>query len=729
MGDQITILARSEQVHPFLQTVEEFADSEKYCLGFLTRGAIREQASRGRLWVAHQSDVGCAGYLLFGGKFPRLKVVQLFVHPEMRGHQIGSKLITHLEEYGERNSFLGISARVAADLDANEFWRKTGFRIMRQEPGGRSTNRTINVLFRPLKTATLFPTEVPTLEQGIAGLGIRPRPLISYPTYVADLNVFFDVLKSREKYDEACYLFRAALNHEIRIYVTPEFVNELKRHTTPGQRDPVLEFSEKLPKLGAMSTADLQALTTSLRGIVFPGKTLWENSGERAASDLVHLAYCIHHHARCFITRDSAILQAGGELQERYGLEVLTPTDIRETYEAAEVEPNEISASSVEQPVSIRNFDERQREDVESFLLALGLDPRTMQDAWPPESLELGKRRLVARIGARTAGVSSWDHPNLCGRVSIELHVDEQLPGHETVIDHVLETVLRDAKPFTARLISLHSAVEQVETCDTARKRGFIEAKESPAAGLRTFWKFAYNGVITTQNWSDFANDFHRLTDLNLPARMPGAREFENTGIVVDDKLGEKQHVLPLFEFESFVSPALVLCAGRTGIIQPIQKRFADDLLTRAGAQKSLLPFSEAYLRIEKAYFRSPSRSAMFRRGTPVVFYVSGSGGGPQHVIGFARVTYSEVLHKDAIDVALVRQGVLPPKMIKERTIKDKVHVFTFDNFNRFTRFVPYDYLRMKAMISGANLVGPEPLPHEQLVTLCTEGFRSERTA
>ena len=54
-------------------------------------------------------------------------------------------LIESLKEYAKKNNYHTILARVAADLPANKFWDKMNFRIFRQEPGGRTTGRLINI--------------------------------------------------------------------------------------------------------------------------------------------------------------------------------------------------------------------------------------------------------------------------------------------------------------------------------------------------------------------------------------------------------------------------------------------------------------------------------------------------------------------------------------------------------------------------------------------------------
>src|SRR4030042_1708346 len=108
------ILSSPAQVEIYVDLVIDLADANKKALGFLQKAVFREQANRGRLWIAvsSQSDE-CLGYLLFGGRDPTLKVFQLYVKKTHRKLGVGKKLIASLVTWGEKYNYLTISARVA----------------------------------------------------------------------------------------------------------------------------------------------------------------------------------------------------------------------------------------------------------------------------------------------------------------------------------------------------------------------------------------------------------------------------------------------------------------------------------------------------------------------------------------------------------------------------------------------------------------------------------------
>ena len=120
-----------------IKTIQKFADSNKKSFGFLPKSAFVEQASNGRLWVAADIEKKkCLGYLMFGGRFPTLKIFQLFVSKNFRKQQIGTELLSEFEAYAEKNNFLSVYARVAADLASNKFWDKSGYALIKQVKGG-----------------------------------------------------------------------------------------------------------------------------------------------------------------------------------------------------------------------------------------------------------------------------------------------------------------------------------------------------------------------------------------------------------------------------------------------------------------------------------------------------------------------------------------------------------------------------------------------------------------
>ena len=735
-GKKVKILKTFEQVSPYLEQVLSFADTNKSALGFLPNTTFNEQAFRRRLWIAacEQSDE-FLGYLLFGGRFPSIKIFQIFTCPKTRRKGVASTLVKRLVEFGETNNYLTISSRVAADIAANTFWERVGFQLVRQEPGGKAGSRKINIRARDLDTPSLLKTmafERPLPSTRLQDIRFHPGPISKSPIYVLDLNVFFDVVKDRLHRTQAALLIQAGLNHQIRVCVTPEFSEELERHTEAGRSDPILEFAREIPTLPRIESAELERLLPELQALVFPQRLSIGKDADKMQSDLVHLAYCIHHRATGFVTREKAILSVSDQLEQNYFLEVLSTADLLQASEIADTHPLSVRAAYGQRSVSMASATEREREEVEQFLLAIGVDLDAVPTVWSPGASGSLRRRITIRSGDGLIGIASWDSASrFKSDIELHLYVDEQTAEAERVIDHVLETVLRDSGPFESRTILLRTSPEQTLTRATALKMGFVRSyPHTNKEPLTSLTKFSFRGLITKDNWRLLVNDFGKLTGLRLPQALPTLDEFQNTGVTIENPKGEPISILKLFDFETLVSPALILCPKRTGLIVPIRACFARDLFEKAHYQMDLFPAREAILHVEKAYFRFPRKIKLFERGLPVLFYLSGKGGGTKEVIGCARVTYSDVLSVDQVNVPLWRQGVLSrEELLQISDPSDNIHVFTFDNFNLFSERIPFRFLRDSSLITKANLVSVEPLSADHITRLCKCGFGLEDIA
>ncbi|MBL7195659.1 MAG: GNAT family N-acetyltransferase [Desulfobacterales bacterium] len=105
INDNVQILMEGKQVNPYIERVQTFADSNKKALGFLPKSVFRDQANNNRLWVAINANSGeLLGYLLWGGRYPMLKVFHLYVAQQNRKQGIGAKLLSSLEAFAEKKT-------------------------------------------------------------------------------------------------------------------------------------------------------------------------------------------------------------------------------------------------------------------------------------------------------------------------------------------------------------------------------------------------------------------------------------------------------------------------------------------------------------------------------------------------------------------------------------------------------------------------------------------------
>jgi hypothetical protein len=176
-------------------------------------------------------NIEIVGFIRFSGVFPNARIQQIAVAEQHRRARNASALINDVVSQLEARGYPTITAAVASDLPvAQAFYEHNGFVARRSHAGGQARNRTIILRSRDLATESLFSVLEPpnTDARSALDLGLRVRSASQAPLYAIDLNVLFDVTKGphRTRSAVAERLIAAALSHQIRLAVAPEFVAE-----------------------------------------------------------------------------------------------------------------------------------------------------------------------------------------------------------------------------------------------------------------------------------------------------------------------------------------------------------------------------------------------------------------------------------------------------------------------------------------------------------------------
>jgi GNAT superfamily N-acetyltransferase/predicted nucleic acid-binding protein len=630
----LAILKNFDRTEAYIDRARGLADAHRESFGFLPASAYTELAVKNRLWVAIDEEAEeLCGFLSFGGRYPHVKIFQLCVIESVRRHAIGSKLIAELKEVSRATGVQTISARIAADLPANKFWERVGFRLIRQEAGGKTRDRIINVRGLEVPATSLWPTE--TINSSgtdwLRHVSVN-RPTLETQSYALDLNVFFDVLRKRVDAPAGTRVLTAALNNDIRICVTAEFADELKRHSNDVGNDPVLALAVGLPTLPRVELAVLQPILNELRELFVVGTP---KSGKKVAnelSDFIHLATCIHHKMTGFVTRELSILEKVDVFRRQYGLEVLSPTELFSEIDEELAGKNRTFTEIGESELSILDLDETNRAEAEEFLKTRGVSAHLTMEILDPGTTHRRKRRLELRVNNRLIGVASWPLSSVMGYENhIYLIINETSKFSIAVIDHVIESALRSLPENKLLRIALSLSSDQLQTRDTAVRRGFITHEKSENS-LTSMYRFAYRGIISATQWTEFGADLEKYSGVQLVGRFPTIEEAANTGIVVKLKNGESKDI-SLFDFETLFSPAILGCVDRPAVLVPIRERYASQLIEAVARQRTLLPTKEAALLLERAYFMSSSIRSKLQRGELVILYVSGKDGGRKEVL------------------------------------------------------------------------------------------------
>ena len=717
------ILDAPTDVTPYLDQVRQLADANRSALGFLPATAYVEAATRGCLWVAVGRGVNkFRGYLFFGNRFPRLKVYQIYVCPEFRSSGTARKLIEKLKRYGEVHDYLTITARVASELPANAFWSSLGFNVTGRTPGGKK-GRTINRYALALDVPSLLSLEEPRslLRAGGIQEAICIRPVLQTRSYVMDLNVLLDVVQDRDD-GQATRILSMGFDSDIRLVVTSEFAKELERHSRQSH-DPVLRLARALPTLPEPGLDVLNPLVEELRREVI--STGAPKTGRRAAndaSDLVHLASCIHHRVYGFITRDGPILRRAEEMQEKYNLRVISPADLCEPREDVDLHQERPPVMVGQQEVEIAAFDERDRVDAERFLDDIGIAPEDKSDCLTPGTGHLPRTMSVVRAGRRIVGLGSWtDRPGASRESVAWLYVDEDSQCVDRVVDHLLEHSINRGNHGQLHRLDMKVGSGQVKIRDVAIKRGFCSPDFRTGATSEALAKVSMKGVVTKSTWRSFRNSFKEATGRELLSDLPQHAELVNTGVVLDAETRGRPVPISLFDFETVISPGALIGPGRDAVMVPVREQYARQLLSLTEDQPSFLAQREAVLRLERAYFLAAGKHQRLPRGTIVVFYASGER---REAVAIARVTFSGTLTKKEAVLNLGRQGVLTEEEIQQKTNqRDQVGAFTFDNLLVLREGIPLLELKRLDCIDGANLVTVQKLPYEKLLLVAELAF------
>ncbi len=702
-------------VEAYLEITRVNADRARNALGFLPPAAYEQAARLGNLYVA-TDDGAYSGHLLFGGPFPRAKIFQLYVSEAHRGKGIAILLLRKLEIELEKKGFLTISAGVASDLEANGFWEKAGFPVLRQREGGSSRGRKINVRVKDLKTPNLFN---PEQQSDVLNLNLTSPYVMPIPDYVLDLNVFWDVLKDRPRSEFARQVIAAALDNFIRVVVTSEFLNELKRKTRTGQTDPALEFALQLPALPMPPTDVILEITTNLASLIFPNKQPGTLSMQDK-SDLLHLATAIHHRTVGFLTSDEAIVARAFQISSKYGLEVFHISQFSAALHSRNREISPLQARISGETLVFWELVSKRSGLFDSFLDFVGADESQRRAVLGTEPADRHIKRVAITSENEVVCVTYWDpRGTLQGHCSLTVLTNEDHPAAETALDCMLSRIAAELSGRSPVVIDLNLPPGSALAKKVGFAHGFRHIGGSPQNHLT---KVCIGRPISKANLTDMTHVIKQLSGLSLPPALP---DFSNHHqlFIVKDALGVECPV-ELVDLETVLSPSLFLLPKRVAVIVPIQRPYAEQLFGTS-AQMSLHPGKEAILFAERVYLSSSRNLNTLGEGTILFFYESGGNRGRAAIFAVARSLGTTLVGKDHVPITTLRRGVIEDNDLNELTVDEKIAVTRFDNVMLFPRDIPLSSLRMIGCVDGSNLVTARRITGEQTEAIVREAYTS----
>lgn len=299
--------------------------------------------------------------------------------------------------------------------------------------------------------------------------------------------------------------------------------------------------------------------------------------------------------------------------------------------------------------------------------------------------------------------------------VTGRLVLDETNAHAQTAGRLLLNKLLSSAKESAPSRIILHLGPRQVVARDLAIGLGF-----SGAGSESSLFKLVLNRVVTPLNWAATTTELATLAQLKLPNTCPSYKGIDQQ-IEVLCPDGNRRYV-PLHEVENSLAPAILCLPGRPAVITPIQKDFAVHLLDHS-PQSSFLPRVRATQYMERHYFSAERTLKFFTRGTIILFYESGKGGGAAAIVAIARVQRAFLKQDTAIDQTDFDPSVLNAKTLASiGTTKTKT-VTAFDNLIVLPRSVPLRSLQRMNCGAANQLISTRPITSEQLNAILSEAI------
>lgn len=714
---QFEILEGYGATQPWLDEVCKAADAHRNELGFLARSVFEQFALRDGLYVlCVHTPTGpqYAGHLLFDRHFPRAHVRQMFTLEAYRRRGAASQLLDHLRRSLTQSCFISVYARVAEDLAiANAFWQRQRFYVQRSEKGGASRNRQILVRCHELDSPQLFATSGLNDHNP---LGLLEPAANELPTFLLDMNVLFDVQPRRLRRTHVVGLFQAERMNFCRLAISNEVREELQRNLQARNTDPMEAYIETFPCYPVAQDSESDALFLSLATMVFPKVVEQRPLTANERSDVRHVITVIRNDLAGLITNDTTLLTAASSIERQYGIQVLS-SNAFELEEAAA--RSEEAFETTEETLRLVSVSTETEQAVRALLSQkMHLSGSAIASGWlPMETQGRIAFRCAVWCDSSCMGYVTW--PALLASDSMTVAraaVDEAHPqglgAARLLLMHLVER-LHSTGP---RQVKLELPPNQSFLREVGAMLGFVGRPHS-----NHLIKSILGVVLTPSTWSDGRAALAAKGGPRLPICAP-VYSGPDQQLVVHTPDGNRVHV-SLDRLESLLAPTLFCLPGRSAIISPVRRTYAEPLLGHS-LQGSLLPQASASLHADRIYLSQPSSLKHFKRGTLMFFYESGKDGGRSQIVAVARVREAFLKACDSFAVSDLQQSVLTTKNLTEIGKSAMKTVSVFDNI--FPLPNPVDLKVLKRLGCGRpnDLITTHPISDEQLQAILVEGFR-----
>jgi len=711
---QFEILSGYNATKPFIDKIQEASDANRDSLGFIRKSVFDEFSRKDCVYVMVNKNLfeSCyVGHLLFNERFPRAKIVQMFIIKEYRRHGLATRLINHLSTSLTEQGYLSIYARVAEDLvDANTFWERQQFYVQRIEKGGASRNRQIIVRCHELKSPQLFPTSGISKDNPL-GLVISPSNII--PVFLLDLNVLFDLAPRRLRHDEAASLFQAERMNLCRLAISNEIREELRRTAYEGKTDPMEAYIGIFLSFPLLKDNDDNTLIEELASLIFPANIGKKSLSINDKSDLRHVATVIQHKLAGLITNDARILDSARKIKDRFGIEIVSPSSFKLDIAPPENYEFEISEDSTLRLLEVFTEDEMA---IHALLSKLMLSGSAIAAGWiPNESQGRIARRYAIWCETNLVGYLTWSPRDTVGNMIVRVAIDEAHSQALAATRILLIFLLEQLVQYSPRQIRLEFPQHQSYIREMAIGFGFRGAYDQSY-----LIKFILGRVITQESWKSCQQELATKEGIRLPEKIP---QYSSIGqhILFFAPDGNRRYIT-LDELENLLSPTLLCLPSRPAVITPILRSFSEPLLGHS-TQKSLLPLNPVSLFQDRHYISSSRTLKYFKQGTLILFYESTKQNGRAAIVAIARSRQSYLKPCDHLGEYDFRRSVLHARNLTKIGKSNMKTITVFDNIFTLTRPVSLGFLQRIGCGNPNDLITTNAISDDKLQAILNEAF------
>jgi hypothetical protein len=705
----LTVLSAYSEVKRHIENAIVAANTSRDALGFYAAGVFEEFARKEQLLIAVTGQI-YAGHLMFHCRYPRASILQLFSMPSHRRSGVASNLLTSLESTLTRQGFTSIYARVAEDLsESNAYWEAKSYYVQRAEPGGQSRQRTILVRCRELPSPQLFSASGLTRDNPL-GLETKEEGL---PLFLLDLNVLFDLNPRRFRNAEAINLFKLDRLGILRLAISAELSAELKRTMESGRTDPMQAYTGIFPVFELPDRADIVDLCGNIARMVFPERHLANQLSASDISDIRHLATTIYNRLGGLITSDDSLLRAAPSLHKTFGIQVISPLALGQS-SASRVEVREFAAP--DQHLSFEPLEPGYAAEVRTLLIRSAVPASVIATDWNVDVLaSTATVRVIARRNNSVSGYITWPRWVPGQILNARIVVDESSPAAGDVSRGLLNMLMEYSVNNIDGQLALHVLPHQAEVREVATEHGFRGAGQ--ASVLR---KLVLSCVVTPRNWQATRVHLIDIGGPRLPEQPPGLGTHHQH-VELHTATGNRVYV-SVSQLESLLSPVLFCLDGRSAVITPVQRQFAEPLLGHS-PQQTFLPRRYLDLYRERTYLSSHKTLPHFAPGTVILFYESQKGGGQGAIVAAARVQRAYLKATAILDSKDFERSVLNSELLESLGRSSFKTVTAFDNVIPLQTVVPLSVLRKLGCGRPTDLLTTHPINNQQLQAILAAGY------